>query len=341
VLDEPNAKLLKVAITFDSQGHCKPADDLKLEDGDVVTIQGKGGYVDAVQTITVIGAVNSPGPIPLTSKEMRLTDAIKAAGGMRKEAYPLGAEFHRNPKIMLTDTQQDLALSIGKLRDLLNGTQFQRESAKARLDIITATGQAQADSASAGLLGGLTGGLGAATAAAIPNAAAGAVGSSLAGGQVPVSPARLMGQGQNEPDGALAVNLPKALLNPGGHEDILLKDGDAISIPETPTTVQLMGAIYHPSGVVWQPGKSLMYYVNSAGGFTFDAAKDGIEVIRAGGGIIPAKKVREILPGDVILVPTKPIAASISQHSNALNDFFKSLTSSVLIYGIAKSVFGL
>ena len=83
------------------------------------------------------------------------------------------------------------------------------------------------------------------------------------------------------------------------------------------------------------------YYINRAGGMTFDAAKDGVEIIRAGGGIVPAKRVREILPGDVILVPTKPIAASISKHSNAFNDFFKTIISSVLIYGVAKSIFGL
>lgn len=340
VIDEPGANLVKVAIRFDSNGHCPPGEDLRLEDGDLVTIQGRGGFVDTVQTITVSGAVQSPGPIPITSKELRLTDAIKLAGGLRKEAYPLGAEFHRDPSKMLTDTQQSMAKSIGKLRDLLNGTQFQRESAKARLEIITATGQAEADAAGAGILGGLVGG-GAAATAALPGAAAGAVSSQLAGGQVPVTQARLMGEGQNEPDGALAINLPSALLRPGGHEDILLKDGDQITIPETPTTVQLIGAIYHPSGVVWQPDKPIEYYINLAGGMTFDAAKDGIEVIRAGGGIVPAKKVHEILPGDVILVPTKPIAASIAKHSNAIGDFFKSLTSTVLVYALAKSLFGL
>ena len=338
VIDAPGANLVSSAISFDSTGHCPPGQDLKLEDGDVVTIQGKGGYVDAVQTVVVSGAVNNPGPIPITTKDMRLSDAITKAGGLRKEAYPLGAEFHRDPRTMLTHTQQSMAMSIGQLRDLLNGTAFQRESAKARLDVITATGEAEADTASAGLLGGLVGG---GAAAALPSAAAGAVSSQLAAGQVPVSPARPMGEGQNEPDGALAINLPAALARPGGHEDILLKNGDEISVPETLNTVQLIGAVYHPSGVVWQPGKRIDYYINRAGGMTFDAAKDGIEVIRAGGGIVPAKRAQEILPGDVILVPTKPIAASISKHSNALNDFFKTITSSVLIYGVARSIFGL
>ena len=342
VLDAPGANHVSQAVSLDGRGKLSAAEDLRLDDGDVVTIQGLGGYVDTVQTISVAGAVQSPGPIPLSSKSLRLSDAVKLAGGLRKEAYPPGAEFHRDPKGMLTSTQESVAQSIGKLRDLLNANEYQRDAAVSRLDMITATGQAQADSASAGLLGGLAGGAtAAAAAAAIPNVAAGAIGNQLATGQIPVTPARTMTGAQIQPDGALAINLAAALRNPGGNDDILLKDGDQITIPEAPTTVQLIGAVVHPVGVVWKPGKGIQYYISLAGGFTFDAAKDSIEVIRAGGGIITAKKVKQILPGDVILVPTKPIATSIAKHTNALDDFFKSLTSSVLIYGIAKSIFGL
>lgn len=339
VIGSKNQSMQSVRVT--TRGALSSTDDVTLEDGDVVTIQGLGGYVETVQTVIVSGAVEHPGPIPLTSKSMRLSDAIKLAGGLRKEAYTPGAEFHRDPKGMLTNTQVNLAQSIGKLRDLLNNNEYQRDAAVSRLDIITATGQAQADSAGAGLLGLAGGASAAAAAAALPSAAASAVSSQLANGQVPVTAARTMTGAQIQPDGALAVNLPLALQKPGGNDDILLKDGDQITVPEAPTTVQLIGAVVHPVGVVWKPGKQLQFYISQAGGFTFDAAKDSIEIIRAGGGIITAKKVKQILPGDVIYVPTKPVAASIAKHSNAFNDFFKSLTSSVLIYGIAKSVFGL
>ena len=158
VIDAPGANLVSSAITFDSTGHTLPGQDLKLEDGDVVTIQGLGGYVDAVQTVVVSGAVNNPGPIPITTKDMRLSDAITKAGGLRKEAYAVGAEFHRDPNTMLTDTQQSMAQSIGQLRDLINGATYQRESAKAKQDEAAAATQSAADSASAGLLGLSVGG---------------------------------------------------------------------------------------------------------------------------------------------------------------------------------------
>ena len=95
---------------------------------------------------------------------------------------------------------------------------------------------------------------------------------------------------QLQPNGGVAVRLAEALKRPGGSEDFLLKDGDTIVVPETPTTVQVVGAVFNGRGVVFKPGQSIDYYIQHVGGFTPDAAKDRIEVIHAGGGLIPASK---------------------------------------------------
>ena len=42
VIDAPDASLKKVTVLFDSQRRCRPEDDMRLEDGDVVTVQGTG-----------------------------------------------------------------------------------------------------------------------------------------------------------------------------------------------------------------------------------------------------------------------------------------------------------
>ena len=70
-------------------------DDVLIEDGDVVTVQGTGGFVNNVQVSAVKGAVNHPGPVIMTGKTMRLSDALAAAGGLRPEAFASGAEFYR------------------------------------------------------------------------------------------------------------------------------------------------------------------------------------------------------------------------------------------------------
>ena len=143
------------------------------------------------------------------------------------------------------------------------------------------------------------------------------------------------------PDGNIAVNLPRALRNPGTNDDIVLMDGDTITIPERPTTVLVLGAVYHQRGVQYRAGETLQQYIDETGGYAPDAAKDRIEIIRLGGGLSPAKKAGPIQPGDVIVVPTKVLAATISNHTDVITSFFQSLTSSLLLYRLATVLFGL
>ena len=138
-----------------------------------------------------------------------------------------------------------------------------------------------------------------------------------------VSQGRVLTPSQLQPNGSVAVRLAEALRRPGGTEDVLLKDGDTLVVPETPTTVQVVGAVIRPSGVVFKPGESIDYYIQRAGDFTPDAAKDRIEVIHAGGGLIPASKAGAIQPGDLILVPTKVLAEKVSQSGNGFSNFFQ------------------
>ena len=298
--DDPSTKSVKY-ITLGPGHTIPPQDDVALEDGDVVSVQGIGGFIPAVQKVFIRGAVNAPGYIIITNKTTHLTEALKQAGGLRPEAFPQGTEFYRNPELLGSATQKQLTTSIGLLNDLLNGSDYQRQRAKSRLDIIKATGQAQAGSIV----------VPSASTTALPNAAADAAGNQLANQEL-VSKARSNVTDIASPDGNIAVDLPRALKHPGTEEDIVLQDGDTVTIPETPTTVQVLGAVFHTRGVQYRPGETLQQYVDEAGGYAPDAAKDRIEVIRVGGGLTPAKKAGPIQPGDVILVPTKVLAIKIS-----------------------------
>jgi protein involved in polysaccharide export with SLBB domain len=326
--DEPDKSVETIEL---GAGRTVPSQrDVVLLDGDVVSVLGNGAFLPTVQKVFIRGAVKSPGYVFLTNKRMHLSEALKEVGGMRPEAFPQGAEFYRNPDQLGTTGQRQLTTSIGMLNDLLNDSEYQRQRAKSRLDIIKATGQAQAGN----LLIPST------AASAVPNVAAGAAGAQLATQEL-VSKARNNVNEAAQPDGNIAVNLPQALRRPGTAEDIILLDGDTITIPETPTTVQIVGAVFHQRGVQYRPGATLQQYVDEAGGYAPDAAKDRIEVIRLGGGLAPAKKAGAIQPGDVIVVPTKVLAISIAGHSDQIGDFFRSLTSSALIYKFATGLFGL
>jgi len=326
--DDPPDRNMKL-IHLEAGRLVSPQDDIVLQDGDVVSVPGVGGFLPNVQKVFVRGAVHTPGYIILTNKNTHLTEALKQAGGLRPEAFPQGAEFNRNPALLGSATQKDLTMSLALLNDLLNGSDYQRQVAKSRLDIIKATGQAQQGSIIVPN----------SNAATLPNAAAEDTGKQLANSSL-VTKARSNTE-LEIPDGNIAVNLPLALQHPGTTDDIILLDGDTITVPERPTTVQVIGAVYHKRGVQYRPGETLQQYVDEAGGFTPDAAKDRIEVIRVGGGLVPARKAGKIQPGDVILVPTKVLATKISSNTDYITQFFSSVTSSVLVYKLATSLFGL
>jgi len=326
VADSSTTKV--VSINFDTSGRCAAAEDVPLEDGDVISVQGVGGFQPEVQSITVSGSVNKPGVIFLTKKDMRLSDAIREAGGLRPEAFADGAEFYRNPQMLASTGQRSLVATVSKLNDLLNDSETKRELAKAQIDLVKATGNAVADSAGLAGIGALTGG---AAAAAIPNPAANAVAGNLANTNL-VSPARVLDSGQLDPNGYVAVDLRAALARPKGADDIVLVNGDTIDVPETLTTVSVIGAVNSPRGVLYDSGKKLNYYLDLAGGFNVDAAKDRILIFHRGGGVIPGQRAKDLKPGDIVFVPTKVLAAKIAGKSNGLDSFFKSITSSALIF---------
>jgi len=328
---QPALLTTPVTVAFNDQGVLTPSGDAVLRDGDVVTVQGNGTIKDHPPIVTVTGAVSRPGPFPINSST-RLSDAIRQAGGLLPEAFPQGAEFTRTSDVLVTKGQTDLAQVISQMSDMLNLSQYQRERAKASLALIEAAGSAASGSSSGLSIPGITPG---AAAASNPNIAP--LVSNLS--QInPVSQGRLLTSSQLLPNGSVAVRLAEAMKHPGGGEDFLLKDGDTIVVPETPTTVQVVGAVIAGRGVVFKPGQSVGYYIKFVGGFTPDAAKDRIEVIHAGGGLIPAADAGAIQPGDLILVPTKVLAENVSRSGNSFSTFFQGLVGSALTLKILGSL---
>ena len=219
------------------------------------------------------------------------------------------------------------------MNDLMNEQTYNRERGKSYIERIKAT-RGEGDEADSILPTSKD------NAAPAPNANAASLGTRLAQQEL-VSPARRLSDAQFAPAGDLAVNVPEALRRPGGVDDIQLVDGDVITIPEQPTTVQVVGAVFHSTGVVYKPGASLDYYISQTGGFAPDAARDRLEIIHAGGGMTPAGKIHALAAGDVILVPTRVLAEKIAHKGNGISDIFKSITSSAIVFKLAGSLFGL
>src|SRR5690606_2899472 len=89
--------------------------------------------------------------------------------------------------------------------------------------------------------------------------------------------------------------------------DIPMEDGDVVIVPRQLRTVMVRGQVLNPNRIVYQPGKSLKYYINQAGGFTSKAHKKKTFVQHANGAVDgTAWGYPNVQPGSEIVVPTKP-----------------------------------
>jgi protein involved in polysaccharide export with SLBB domain len=86
----------------------QPDTDVRLRDGDVLTIQQLSGWKDMGAMITVTGEVVHPGTYGIQQGEL-LSSIIQRAGGFRSDAYPYGAVFER-PQIRELEEQNRMAL---------------------------------------------------------------------------------------------------------------------------------------------------------------------------------------------------------------------------------------
>jgi polysaccharide biosynthesis/export protein len=73
----------------------EPDSDVRLRDGDVLTIRQLAGWNDIGATISVKGEVVHPGAYGIQDGE-RLSSILQRAGGFRGDAYPYGAIFERD-----------------------------------------------------------------------------------------------------------------------------------------------------------------------------------------------------------------------------------------------------
>lgn len=102
----------------------------------------------------------------------------------------------------------------------------------------------------------------------------------------------------------VGIELDKALANPGCDNDILLREGDEIIVPEYNGTVKISGDVMFPNTVTYEKGRDWKWYVNQAGGWGVHAKKSRSFIVYQNGTISKAKK-GEVEPGCEILVPSK------------------------------------
>ena len=100
----------------------------------------------------------------------------------------------------------------------------------------------------------------------------------------------------------VAIDLEKALLRPGGDEDILLEEGDLLDIPQLHMTVRVIGQVMMPSVISYDPDMRGSDYIAACGGYAPDAKRSQKYVVHMNGRSEKLRPRTKILPGDDIIV---------------------------------------
>lgn len=227
------------------------SESFTLQPFDGVYVRRSPVYAET-QNVTIKGAVNFEGDYAITNKEYRLSDLVKAAGGLSLTSYSKGAYLVRKM------TEEELAQ-----RDVVvNTEQIQRYEEMLASDK-----------------------------------------------NVDISVMDSLYQAKLNTNDyyTVAIDLENAIKKPKGENDVVLREGDILTVPQYTTTVKISGEVRHPISINWKEGKKLKHYVEHAGGYTDSARKKGVYVIYMNGSVqkISRYSSKAIQPGCEIVIPRK------------------------------------
>lgn len=229
-----------------------------LQPYDVVIVRKSPSY-ESQQKVSVQGEINFKGEYTITNKNYRLSDLIKAGGGLTDFAFAKGARLSR---AMTTEEieQQEMSNQIAQIQlyenSLKEGKDLNLEVAKTLYEIKT----------------------------------------------------------NKQKRYPVAINLQKALEQQGSNYDIVLRDGDIITIPALSNTIKISGEVMSPVSLTYEEGKSLKYYIKHAGGYSENAARSRVYGIQANGSVVKLSSYSksDIQPGTEIVVPQKQARRKLS-----------------------------
>jgi protein involved in polysaccharide export with SLBB domain len=273
--------------------------DPVLQDNDVVAVLGTGELIPSAPIATIRGRVATPGVYAVQSTQNdpdTVYDLIERAGGLLPNANPNGIVLYRLREEIIAHEQE------GDLEQVI--AHFNRELAAA-----TVEGEEQrAAGTSAQVSQGLQAALSEGTATVV------------------IPPRRLS---KRQWARAVPINGERLIATEGEEGDFPLTEGDVVVVPETPTTVTVMGAVVRPGAVPYEEDLRPLDYIAQAGDLTPDARKSRTVVIRANGEVSPKALHTTIRPGDIILVPSDYIFRDV----NAPGTFERVLNAVTAVIG--------
>lgn len=306
--------------------------DIPLQKNDRLHIPSIFSLEDSV-TVYISGSVRAPGNYPF-ALNMRIEDAILRAGGLREEASTARIDVYRRIKDpastttpptmseVYTFTLQDEEIILSDPTFVLQPFDeivVRRSPGYEPQENVTISGEVlfggqYAKKTRNERLSSLVERAGGLTEYAYPK------GAKLRRRSTPEeiqrSRAALMTQARIESDSTfvnsidltmqyVGIDLEKALKKPGSDNDIILREGDMLTIPQMTNTVKISGGVMYPNTVNYNRRMSLDSYIRQAGGYSRLAMKNKPFVIYMNGKVATGRWAK-IEPGCEIVVPEKP-----------------------------------
>jgi len=293
-INDTNARdISEIIATNINQDLSPSANTIILAPFDNVIIRRKTNFM-LEKMVRIEGQVNAPGEFAVRNAEEKISDVIKRAGGLSEFAYPKGATLIRRTEFYQTESEkirrqrnyEELLARLARETDDPSEAQallLQRVGRNINQQQPTAinrdedvTVQSKADALSG-----------------------------IAERKADLAPIRIR---ETE---AIAIDLETILRNPGSKHDLILEEGDIISIPKQLQTVRLRGDIIYPTTVRYETNRTMSYYINRAGGFDTRAKRRRTYVVYANGEVARTKSFLGIRsypivePGAEVIVPSK------------------------------------
>lgn len=138
----------------------------------------------------------------------------------------------------------------------------------------------------------------------------------------------------------LSVDLYALMQNNNSNYNIALQDGDIIIIPNNPQRVYVFGQVINPGYVDFVEGKSMMWYIERAGGFSEGADEERASIIRATNNswINGYNEETYVFAGDEVYVPNPPsYPPSVEQQKYSL--YISIVGAFVTLVSLALSIY--
>ena len=290
---------------------------------EVIRRQIKTGEQEKI--VSVFGNTYFPGEYPLTNN-MTISDAIKAAGGLKHATYNAEVELSRSnvsgKTYSITNTFTSLSNAsdrVTKLQplDILNIKQLSNEIKTVEIsgevffpgvypvssnqtisELIRRAGGLKDTASIEGAyfkreslrnaeIDRLKGAQSELRRKIILSSGSGGLGQgSLDSGAINQLSSLLVGDSEDEIKLGRLVINLDTILNNAGQGDIFLDDGDSLHIPRAQQTISVIGEVYVPNAHIYRSNLSLDDYINFSGGSNNFADMKSIYLIKSDGSII-------------------------------------------------------